>query len=178
VAVGGGSSKSVLNDMVNTSGDTNITTKSARTLAGNIQFGDSHSRGKGLNTVQGRVASKDLYDPNAKIGGAMSGGLSMSGPGNVNESEIEKALSKFMSKFQYCYEKALLSNPSLGGNVVFKWTIESGGKTKNPKVVKTQMNDAQLNTCIGDVLKQVPFPKPKGGSVDITKTFTFSSATL
>jgi len=178
VAVGGGSPNSQLESMMNVSTDTNIETKSSRTIAGNIKFGGKGG-GKELNNVQGKVSSKDLYDPNAKFGsGFASGGLSVTGLGTVDESAIEKALSKFMSKFQYCYEKALLSNPSLGGNIVYKWTIETSGKTNNPKVVKSQMKDASLNACISDVLKQVPFPKPKGGTVDVTKTFTFSSATL
>ncbi len=178
VAVGGGSSKSVLNEMMNVSTDANISTKSARSLAGGIQFGDAKGGGKGLNNVQGKVSNSDLYDPKAKFGSMGGGSMSLSGPGSIPESEIEKALSKFMSKFQYCYEKALLTDSSLGGNVVFKWTIESSGKASGPKVVKSKMNNAQLHSCISDVLKSVPFPKPKGGTVEVTKTFTFSSATL
>ena len=176
VAVGGGSPNSKLDSMMAVSTDTEITTQSARTIAGSIKFGGKGG-GKELNNVQGKVNSKDLYDPNAKFSVA-TGSMSVSGPGNADESEIERALAKFMSKFQYCYEKALLSNPNLGGNIVFKWTIQTSGRTSNPKVVKSEMSERSLHDCIGGVLKQVPFPKPKGGTVDVTKTFTFSSATL
>ncbi len=177
-AVGGGSPNSQLNEMMNVSTDSTINTQSARTIAGNIKFGGKGG-GKELNNVQGKVSSKDLYDPNAKFGtGFGARGLSISGAGTVNENEIENALAKFMSKFQYCYEKALLSHPDLGGNIVYRWTINTSGKAQNPKVLKTQMNDSQLQSCISNVLKEVPFPKPKGGTVEVTKTFTFSSATL
>lgn len=177
VAVGGGSPNSKLESMMAVSTDTEITTQSARTIAGAVKFGGKGD-GKELNNVQGKVSTKDLYDPNAKFGTMNANSLSVSGPGSADESEIERALSKFMSKFQYCYEKALLSNPNLGGNIVYKWTIQTSGRTNNPKVVKSQMNDSSLQSCISGVLKDVPFPKPKGGTVDVTKTFTFSSATL
>jgi hypothetical protein len=177
--LGGDVSKSNSLDKVmkDAPGDGNIRTNSARTVASSVNFAGRKS--KGLNDVQGKVSLGELYAGGAKLGDSLGGnGLSVSGLGAVSEGEIEKILQKYVQRFQFCYEKALLSDSSLGGKVVVQWTISTAGKGQDPKVVSSQMNNNDLHNCIGKVLKEIPFPKPKGGTVQVKKTFAFSSSTL
>lgn len=175
-AVGGGSEKSnVLNNMAAVPSDTNITTKSARTIASGISFGKGS--GKGLNDVQGKVSSNELYKAGGKLSGG-GGGISITGKGSASESDIEKALSKYLAKFQYCYEKGLLKDASIGGDVMISWDISTGGKASKPKVIKSKLNNAEVHACINKVLLDIPFPKPMGGSINVTKTFNFTSSAL
>ena len=171
------SKSNVLDKMVKgTPGDGAISTKSGRTIASKVSFG----KNKGLNDVQGKVSLSELSSKDGNPGGALGGGkgLEMSGPGSLTESQIEKALSKFLSRFQYCYEKALLSDSSLGGNLVVQWNVTEAGRAGSSRVVKSQLNNGDLHACVLKVLGEVPFPKPKGGEVVVKKTFSFSSASM
>lgn len=176
--VGGAVAKSDVLDKLATSapGDGNIKTKSGRGTKSDITFKDA----KGLNDVQGKVSLDHLYSENGEPGAGLSGGKSieMSGPGTISEALIEKALAKFLNRFQYCYEKALLTDASLGGNLVVQWTITTAGRATESKVVKSQLNNADLHKCVLKVLGEVPFPQPKGGAVQVKKTFAFSSASI
>ncbi len=175
--LGGGSKDSkVLDTMSSAAGDSNIKTKSSRQVASDVKFA---GKGKGLNAVEGKVSSNEIYG-RGSVGGlsGVASGISVSGPGNLSEAEIEKALQKYLSKFQFCYEKSLISDSSLGGNLRLQWTIETSGHVSGGKVIQSQMNNPSLHACILGVLKTVPFPSPKGGSVIAKKTFNFKSSAL
>lgn len=175
----GGSTKDsgVFSEISAKSGDTDIKTRSSRTIATDAGFGSP--QGKGLNDVQGKVSLTELY--NAGSGGSAFGegqGLSLSGPGDLSEAEIEKALAKFLGKFQFCYEKALLTDSSLAGNIRMQWTINENGSANNTKVLNSQMNHPALHGCIQGVLRGISFPRPRGGPVTAKKIFSFKSSTL
>jgi outer membrane biosynthesis protein TonB len=176
--VGGMTSKSnVLDKMAKGApGSGDIKTKSSRGIASQLSFG----KNKGLNDVQGKVSLGELVSKSGDPGSALGGGkgLEMSGPGEMSESQIEKALAKFLPKFQYCYEKALLSDAGLSGNLMVQWSITTSGTVTDSRIIKSQMNNNDLHKCILKVLKGVPFPKPKGGTVIVKKTFAFSSASM
>jgi hypothetical protein len=178
--VGGDVSKSNSLDKIvkDAPGDGNIRTNSSRTVSSSVDFGKKH--GKGLNSVQGKVAMGELNAGGAKIGDSLgdAGGLSISGSGDMNQGELEAALAKYIQRFQLCYEKALLSDASLGGKVTMQWTITGAGKGQNPKVISSQLNNNDVHNCISKVLKEIPFPKPKGGTVTVKKVFAFSSSAL
>lgn len=178
-ALGGGSidSSNVLDKLSASSGDTNIKTKSSRTIAADTGFGSP--KGKGLNDVQGKVSLTELYSGGGSGGGFSEGvGISISGPGELSEGEIEKALAKYIARFQFCYEKSLLSDSTLSGNIRLQWTITTSGKANDTKVLNSQLNNEALHRCIVKVLKDIPFPRPKDGPVTAKKTFSFKSTAL
>jgi outer membrane biosynthesis protein TonB len=176
----GTTDKSVLDNMAtSTITDSKISTRSSRSIGSEMSFGNGE-KGKGLNKVQGKVSNSELFNPGGRAGGSLEGegGLSVAGPGQLSDAEIEKALAKYLSKFQYCYEKALLSNASLSGNIWLQWTINTSGSVGNAKVVNSELADAELHKCLIGILKGVPFPAPKGGPVVPKKRFNFKSTTI
>jgi hypothetical protein len=174
----GGSAKdsATLNKISSADTDTNIKTRSARNIASDAGFGSP--KGKGLNDVQGKVSMNEIYNPSGGGGFEEGSAMALSGPGDLSEAEIEKALAKYLAKFQFCYEKSLLTDSSLAGNIRLQWTITTAGKVNDSKVINTQMKNAGLQSCILGVLKDIPFPHPKGGSVTAKKTFSFKSSSL
>ncbi|OFZ55485.1 MAG: hypothetical protein A2428_13020 [Bdellovibrionales bacterium RIFOXYC1_FULL_54_43] len=179
---------SVLSKIANQTGKgfAAINTKSARliTSKAGVEGGyGAGGKGKALNDVQGKVSLAALYDPNAGDGmgsalGGAGGGLSMSGEGSIPESLLLKVLEKHMQKFQYCYEKALLTNAGIAGNLVLQWTIEPGGKATRAKVVRSELNHPSLHNCVLGELGRILFPSPKGGAVTVKFPFAFSSSVL
>jgi len=175
----GGSTKdsAALDNISSASTDTNIKTRSSRSIANDT--GIDAPQGKGLNDVQGKVSLTQLYAAGGSSEGFEEGtAISLSGPGSLSEDQIEKALAKYLSRFQFCYEKALLTDSSLAGNIRLQWTIETNGKAADTKVLNSQMKNAGLHSCILKVLKEVPFPHPKGGPVTAKKIFSFKSSAL
>jgi outer membrane biosynthesis protein TonB len=174
--LGGGSKDSkVLDKISSDAGDPNIKTTSSRMIASDVKF--AGKAGKGLNDVEGKVGSADLHSHG--VGGlSAASGLSVSGPGDLSEAQIEKALEKYLSKFQFCYEKALMTDSSLGGNLRLQWTINESGGVSGAKVIQSQLNNESMHSCVLGVLKTVPFPAPKGGSVIAKKTFSFKGSAL
>ncbi len=156
-----------------------ITTKGSRNIAGvNLVTGSDLREAKSLNRVQARVSIANLRNTGNFGGGYMDGGLSVSGKGRLDESAIMKAIQRHLQKLQYCYEKALLRNPSLAGNIMMGWSISGGGRASSVKVVRSQLKNAKLHGCISSEIARIRFPKPKGGSVRIKYPFSFSSSNL
>ena len=113
------------------------------------------------------------------MGSALGGSsFSISGSGKVSDAAILKILEKNMQKFQYCYEKALLKNASLAGQLTMEWTIETSGSTTHVKVVKSQLNNGSLHQCMNTELSRISFPNPKGGAVIVKYPFAFSSSQI
>lgn len=157
-----------------------IATKGAATAGGDLKIGGG-GKGKGLNSVQGKVAAGDLAGTGGGKGGALvaaGGSLSVAGPGKINESELNKTLRRHMHRFQYCYEKALLAKPSLAGQVTVGWTIDGSGRAQGAKVVASQLNDAGLHSCLTGIIAGITFPTAQGGAVGVKYPFNFQSTAL
>ncbi len=154
-----------------------IHTRDAQEISSNIHFG---GRGKGLNRVQGRVSLSQLYAGGGNLSGALGGGsgLAVSGPGSISNGLIEAVLQKYLSRFEYCYEKALLSDASLAGNLLVQWNITMAGRVAHSQILRSQLNNAQLHDCILHVLDGIHFPHPHGGYVTVQKTFSFKSSSI
>lgn len=161
-----------------------ISTRSSRQMDGSAVDSDAGfagGKGKGLNKVLGKVVL-----PGAGGGGSGGDGLEslgdtslkMEGKGTLSQALLEKTLSKYLDRFQYCYEKALLSDSSLSGNVVLSWEISTAGSASNIHVVRSQLNNSGLHGCLSKEIQKIPFPSPSGGSVTVKYPFNFSSTSL
>lgn len=158
-----------------------IQTEGARTMDSKVALA-GNARSKGLNEVQGRVSLSSIASSNDGGAGVdsllSSKGISVGGSGALAQSEIERALSKHLQRFQYCYEKALLTDSALAGHVLVQWTIGSDGASSDVKVLRSQLNNASLHQCLAAEISKVHFPAPQGGEVIVKYPFAFSSTAL
>jgi hypothetical protein len=99
------------------------------------------------------------------------------GEGTIDPKKIAKTLAKHVGAFQYCYNRALRTNPRLSGEVKVRFTILESGK-----VDRTDMSysgpaskDKSLTSCIFRVFRRIIFPKPKGGIVTVNYPLNFSA---
>ncbi|MBF0442696.1 MAG: FHA domain-containing protein, partial [Oligoflexales bacterium] len=160
-------------------GGESINTKGSRQVKGGPE-GVPGGTGKALNQVLGKVSAQGLRSAGGGgDGSALSlGGLSMSGTGKVDRNAVEAAIRANIQRLQYCYEKSLLSNPSLQGNLTMSWTINPGSSVTSVKVIKSNLNDAKLNTCLTGEISKIKFPSPAGGPVNVSYPFNFSATAL
>lgn len=94
------------------------------------------------------------------------------GTPGLNKDIIRRYIRRNLSKISYCYEKELLANPGLAGDVQVSFFIQpdgtvtaSTGKGVSPVVA----------SCVADVVGAIEFPKAAGG-VQVNYPFTFRPA--
>ena len=71
-----------------------------------------------------------------------------------------------------CYERQLLSDADLAGEVVLKWTITPEGKTDGITVTDSTLGNAEVEACLTRVMKRVRFAKPEGEGCTVTYPVT------
>ncbi|CAN5849246.1 hypothetical protein BH11MYX3_BH11MYX3_07850 [soil metagenome] len=122
--------------------------------------GSGYGVGGGRGGMRGRVASV----PTVSVGQPSS-------QGDLDKAIIRRYIKRNIQKITYCYEKELLAKPRLQGKLDAKFFI-----TPNGNVAMSQATgfDAGVSTCVAKVIKDIEFPKPKGGGgVQVIYPFTF-----
>ena len=95
--------------------------------------------------------------------------------GSISREEIAKVINSHMHQIQQCYERALLHEPGLAGKLVIKWTIGLSGEVASVGTQNSSLKDPGVGECILDKLKAWRFPRPQGGTVQVTYPFVFNS---
>ena len=92
--------------------------------------------------------------------------------GDLDKDVIRRVIRRKLPRIRYCYEKALLKQPTLAGTVRTEFVISPSGS-----VTQTEVKgfDALVDACIATTLRSMQFPKPRGGgSVTVRYPFTFA----
>ncbi|MCC6522637.1 MAG: AgmX/PglI C-terminal domain-containing protein [Polyangiaceae bacterium] len=96
--------------------------------------------------------------------------------GTMDPAIVRRIVRQHAAKMRYCYERALLTNPSLEARLVAAFTIGADGAVKAASADGN--GPAELKACIRGVLTGMTFPQPTGGGiVTVRYPFTFTSAT-
>jgi hypothetical protein len=77
--------------------------------------------------------------------------------GRLPPWHIKQGLAANRGRIVHCYETALRRDRSLGGRVVFGFTVGDDGVVGDVQVESNDTADDALATCIGDVLTEVRF---------------------
>lgn len=95
--------------------------------------------------------------------------------GAYDKALIRRYIQRNLDKLQYCYEKALLADPSLEGTVETEFVIAPTGRVES--ATATGVSPA-VSSCVEDVLRAVAFPPvPKSEeSTQVHYPFTFRAA--
>jgi hypothetical protein len=136
---------------------------------------DPHALDTGLGTIgsstighggdigygaPGRLRSPTTQQPRVTLGAiTVQGGLA--------KEIIRRYLRRQMNHFQYCYEKALMTNPSLSGVVQMKLVIAPSGAVEQAQA--GGVGD-EVSGCVTQAVRSIQFPKPDGGGVAIVAT--------
>lgn len=94
--------------------------------------------------------------------------------GALDRGEVQRVLSRAMSRFRFCYERQLTTTPTLEGKLATFFTIGGTGDVVQASVVEGM--DDSVDRCVLQVLRSLRFPAPKGGGVvTVTYPFVFST---
>lgn len=101
----------------------------------------------------------------ATLSRLIGGGGPIIGGGTLTRSEIQREITGGMSGIQRCYEQGLRILPSLSGRVVVDFVIAATGVVASAKIASSTMTFPSVEGCIVKRVRQLRFPRPKGGGV-------------
>jgi TonB family protein len=93
--------------------------------------------------------------------------------GSLDKDIVRRIVQRNRAQAQYCFERALLINPGLGGKVVVQFLIGPEGTTSNAKLV--QGLGSPVDECVVSRVRTWQFPKPEGGPVAVTLPMLFQN---
>ncbi|TMQ06180.1 MAG: AgmX/PglI C-terminal domain-containing protein [Deltaproteobacteria bacterium] len=131
---------------------------------GTIGHGSGTGQGYGVGGGRGGMRGRTAAVPTVSIG-------QPSAQGDLDKAIIRRYIKRNIAKIQYCYEKQLLAKPSLAGTVQSQFFITPNG---NVATSTGSGVDPEVASCVAEVIKNIEFPKPKGGGgVQVNYPFIF-----
>jgi hypothetical protein len=102
--------------------------------------------------------------PKSEGDGATSEGTAS---GYLAPSTIQSTIHARYPQMYECYQKALQTNPELGGRISARMLVGDDGRVKSIEPICTSLDDPAVVDCVIDVFRQLEFPRPEGGPVQL-----------
>ena len=93
--------------------------------------------------------------------------------GGMSREAVKRVIDQHLDEISYCYETALIANPSIMGKVVFEWKILASGKVGMVNIKSSSINSSEIHSCIKAAIRTWQFPKPTGSEVIVSYPFVF-----
>jgi hypothetical protein len=90
-------------------------------------------------------------------------------PGKV----VLKGLAAREAQLERCYAAALKRKPRMHGRLVYGFTVKRNGQTAAVRKLRGSISDQPLARCVGRVLADLRYPRPKGGTARVTVPLAF-----
>jgi hypothetical protein len=134
---------------------------------GTIGHGSGTGQGYGVGGGRGGMRGRTAAVPTVSIG-------QPSAQGDLDKAIIRRYIKRNVQKIQYCYEKQLLAKPTLAGTVQAQFFITPNGTVASSTGSGV---DPEVASCVAEVIKNIEFPKPKGGGgVQVNYPFIFHTS--
>jgi hypothetical protein len=75
-----------------------------------------------------------------------------------------------------CYESSLKTNPTLAGQIVMHWTIDTDAAAQNVLVESNTMQASSVPDCLRSLIEAWRFPKPPREHMEIRFPFVFQTS--
>lgn len=94
----------------------------------------------------------------------------------LTKEEVAKVIHSHINEIRYCYESAILKDPTLAGKVLIDFKINAGGIVASTGIAEDSIADKAVANCLGGKLRTWKFPQPRGGViVAVSYPFVFKS---
>jgi outer membrane biosynthesis protein TonB len=153
-------------------------------ISGGASDADGTGASAGIGDLEGGRAAKEAESADASTGqkqektvkANIRGGEQQSvGMGTLDAGSISSVIRRRQSAIQNCYERVLKTNPNAGGKLVLRFTIGTRGRVTKTEVL-SDISGGSVGSCASSRVKRWRFPRPKGGSVTVSKTFVLEAS--
>ncbi len=93
--------------------------------------------------------------------------------GGMSREMVKRVIDQHLQEITFCYETALMSNPSILGRIVFEWKILMDGSVGEIRIVASSINSHEIHGCIKSAIGSWRFPQPVGTEVIVSYPFVF-----
>lgn len=124
--------------------------------------------------ANGKTAYKITFEP-AKNEPAPSG-LVPTTTGSLSAAAIRSVVRAHMPKVRRCYQAALVTDPTLAGDLKVRFTIDPTGTPDAVRITDGTITDKALRSCVVGVFSAMSFPPPTGGSVTVSYPVVLSAS--
>lgn len=93
--------------------------------------------------------------------------------GTLSNAELEPVFDAKREELRACYEAGKTKNKYLEGELSLRFEITTEGKANKLFVESSTMGDDDLERCFMNIVQNLAFPKPSGGSVLASYPFSF-----
>jgi TonB family protein len=69
-------------------------------------------------------------------------------PGTLPKEAIARVVRSHLEAIKSCYEKEVAQHPDLQGSVEVGWTVEKDGSVSGARVVRSTLNEKNVESCI------------------------------
>lgn len=87
----------------------------------------------------------------------------------LDRSIIQRIIRRHRNRFKYCYERELIKNRQLAGQIHVQFQIQPTGRVIQSSIAHSSMNNDRVERCILQRVNAMRFPHPKGGGVVIVR---------
>jgi pSer/pThr/pTyr-binding forkhead associated (FHA) protein len=177
----GGDAESLLGNLW--SDDPGAALGNGLTFAGTGESGGGKYKGIGVGD-KGTLGHLGDQEGKALSRGHIPGGHRTQGPqirpagdltlsGRLPPDTIRRVVRQNHPRFRNCYEKGLMTNPSLTGRVGVRFVIGRAGRVTHAADGGSDLPDAGVVNCVTRAFYDIGFPKPEGGVVTVQYPILF-----
>lgn len=93
--------------------------------------------------------------------------------GRLPPDTIRRVVRQNHPRLRGCYERGLMTNPTLTGRVNVRFVIGSEGRVTHVTEAGSDLPDAGVARCVARAFHDISFPKPEGGIVTVIYPISF-----
>lgn len=94
----------------------------------------------------------------------------------LTKEEVAKVIHAHMSEIRFCYESAIVADPTIAGKVMIDFKINAQGRVATAAVGESSLSSRQVQSCLVGKLRSWQFPQPRGGvNVAVSYPFIFKA---
>ncbi|WP_437893614.1 AgmX/PglI C-terminal domain-containing protein [Sorangium sp. So ce124] len=124
--------------------------------------------GQGFGSGHGRLAgSHRTTAPQVRMGATQVSG-------RLPPEVIQRIVRQNFGRFRLCYERGLQRDEGLQGRVTVRFTIDPSGALANARDGGSDLPDSATVSCVVRAFRDLTFPAPEGGSVDVVYPILFT----
>jgi hypothetical protein len=94
--------------------------------------------------------------------------------GNSDPKIVGAVLKRFRPQIQYCYEREVLKDPSIAGDLTEKFVIGMDGSVVSATVESSTLHNSSVESCVNSRFLHMQFPPSPHGVVVVKAPYTFT----